>query len=120
MTLKEGAEIIVGNNTGLSGITVASANRVSIGENVIIGAMSTIVDNDFHNPDPTKRSLEDFPSSPVEIGDNVFIGMNVMILKGVSIGKNAVIGANSVVMTSIPENAVALGNPCKVLIRRKW
>lgn len=120
VTLSEGAEIRIGNHTGVSGLTVASAGRVTIGEKVIIGASCTIVDNDFHNPDPSKRGLTSIPSNPVEIGDQVFLGMNVMILKGVTIGKNAVIGANSVVMSSIPENAVALGNPCKVLIKRNW
>jgi len=39
----------------------------------------------------------------------------VVILPGVTIGKNSVIGAGSVVTKNIPENVVAVGNPCRVL-----
>jgi len=41
------------------------------------------------------------------------LGGNVVVLPGVSIGNNAVIGAGSVVTKDIPENVVAVGNPCK-------
>ncbi|WP_404441898.1 hypothetical protein LG307_11355 [Sutcliffiella horikoshii] len=51
----------------------------------------------------------------VTIGDNVWIGGNAVILPGVTIGDNAVIGAGSVVTKSIPENSLAVGNPCKVV-----
>ncbi len=52
---------------------------------------------------------------PITIGDNVWIGADVTILPGVTIGANSVIGAKSVVTKDIPENVVALGNPCRVL-----
>jgi acetyltransferase-like isoleucine patch superfamily enzyme len=119
-TQEPGAEIIIGNNCGGTGLTIAACSTVTIGNNVLMGAYSSIIDNDFHNPDPSKREGRDFDAKPIVIEDNVFIGMNVLILKGVRIGKNAVIGANSVVLTSIPENAVAMGNPCKVIIKRNW
>ena len=38
-----------------------------------------------------------------------------IILPGVTIGKNSVIGAGSVVSRDIPENALAMGNPCRVV-----
>jgi acetyltransferase-like isoleucine patch superfamily enzyme len=119
-TLRKDAEIIIGNNTGLSGITIAADYKIIIGNNVLIGTYCTIIDNDFHNPDPSRRDEYTFPKKPVIIEDNVFIGMNCTILKGVTIGKNSVIGANSVVVTSIPSNSVAMGNPCKVFIKRNW
>jgi maltose O-acetyltransferase len=52
---------------------------------------------------------------PVTIGDNVWIGGGAIILPGVTIGKNSVIGAGSVVTKSIPDNSVAVGNPCRVI-----
>lgn len=55
-------------------------------------------------------------SGAVSIGDNVFIGMQSTILKGVHIGNNAIIGANSLVNRDIPDNCVAAGNPCKVIM----
>lgn len=52
----------------------------------------------------------------VSIGNNVFIGMHSTILKGVHIGDNVIIGANSLVNKDIPDNVVAAGNPCKVIM----
>lgn len=50
------------------------------------------------------------------IGNNVFIGMQSIILKGVHIGDNVIIGAGSLVNKDIPDNVVAAGNPCRVLM----
>lgn len=52
---------------------------------------------------------------PITVGDNVWIGADVTILPGVTIGANSVIGAKSVVTKDIPNNVIALGNPCRVL-----
>ena len=47
------------------------------------------------------------------IGDNVSLGANVVIIGGVKVGNNVTIGAGSVVVKDIPDNCVAVGNPCK-------
>lgn len=54
-------------------------------------------------------------AKPVTIGDGVWIGGNVTVLMGVTIGKNAVIGAGAVVTHDVPENAVIVGNPARVV-----
>ncbi len=54
-------------------------------------------------------------AKPITVGDNVWIGGNAVILPGVTIGRNSVIGAGSVVTKDIPDNVVAVGNPCKVI-----
>ena len=55
-------------------------------------------------------------TAPVVIGSNVFIGIGAIILKGVTIGSNVIIGAGAVVTHDIPDNSVAAGNPCKVIM----
>lgn len=121
VTLQKDAQIIFGNNSGASGLNIAARKKITIGNNVLIGANCTIVDNDFHHPNPNLREqYDDIPAKPVFIEDNVFIGYNSFIMKGVTIGKNSVIGANSVVFNDIPENSIALGNPCKVIIKKNW
>ena len=52
---------------------------------------------------------------PVHIGKNCWLGAGAIVLPGVTIGDNTVIGAGSVVTKDIPDNVVAVGNPCKVL-----
>jgi galactoside O-acetyltransferase len=51
----------------------------------------------------------------IYIGENVWIGSGAVIVPGVHIGKNSVIGAGSIVTKDIPDNVVAVGNPCRVL-----
>ena len=52
---------------------------------------------------------------PITVGDNVWIGAGVQVMPGVNIGNNVVIGGGSVVVKDIPDNSVAVGNPCKVI-----
>lgn len=53
-------------------------------------------------------------SRPI-IGDNVTLGSGVTIIGAVHIGNNVIIGAGSVVVKDIPDNAIAVGNPAKVI-----
>ncbi|MCU0473436.1 MAG: acyltransferase [Bacteroidales bacterium] len=121
ITARKDAKIVFGNKSGASGLVIVAAESVRIGNNVLIGAHSTIIDNDFHNTDPSKRYIVDnYIARPVVIEDNVYIGFNCTILKGVIIGENSVIGANSVVIQNIPRNSIAIGNPCRVIIKKDW
>lgn len=52
---------------------------------------------------------------PLWRGRNCWLGAGVIVLPGVTIGDNVVIGAGSVVTKDIPDNVIAVGNPCKVL-----
>ena len=45
----------------------------------------------------------------------MWIGGNVTVLTGVTIGNNVPIGAGSVVTRDIPDNTLAVGNPCRVI-----
>ncbi|MBI2418083.1 MAG: acyltransferase, partial [Ignavibacteriales bacterium] len=109
-TLLPGAKITIGDNCGFSGTVIGAFKEITFGKDIKCGANTLITDADWHLDDP--RSGE---PRPIIIGDNVWLGEGSKILKGVTIGKNTVIGAGSVVTKSIPENAIAAGNPCKVI-----
>lgn len=57
------------------------------------------------------------PSRDVTLRRGCWIGANAMLLSGVTIGVGAVIGAGSVVRESVPDGAVAVGNPAQLLPR---
>ena len=71
----------------------------------------------YHPTDHTLRLKDLEYADRVKIGDNTWIGGGSIILNGVTIGKNTVIGAGSVVTKDIPDNVVAVGNPCRVIKR---
>lgn len=52
---------------------------------------------------------------PITVGDNVWIGAGTQVMPGVTIGSNVVIGGGSVVTRDIPDDSVAVGNPCRVI-----
>lgn len=52
---------------------------------------------------------------PITVGDNVWIGAMVQVMPRVTISSNVVIGSRSVVVKDIPDNSVAVGNPCRVI-----
>lgn len=118
-TLRPGAEIVIGQDTGMSGGSICAASSIRIGAGCLFGANVTLADTDFHALNPVNRRYNRNPDevavSPIVIEDNVFIGADVFVLKGVTIGKNSVIGAGSVVTRDIPENSIAAGNPAKVI-----
>jgi acetyltransferase-like isoleucine patch superfamily enzyme len=103
---------------GISGGSICAAQLIEIGEESMLGANVTIADTDFHSLRPHYRRGHTDPSIAVEdviIGKRVFVGTNSIILKGVTIGDNAVVGAGSVVIKSVPANAIAAGNPCRII-----
>ena len=57
-------------------------------------------------------------TSPVFIGDYVWIGYGAVITKGVTIGKGAIIAANAVVTKDVPEYAIVGGVPAKIIRMR--
>lgn len=54
----------------------------------------------------------------ITVGHDVWIGMEAVVLAGARIGNGAVIGARAVVAGEIPDYAVAVGNPARVIRRR--
>lgn len=112
------AVLSIGDNTGLSGVSIYCKKEIKIGENVKIGSNTKIFDTDFHPLDFETRRLKNngflTVDKPVEICDDVFIGEGVLILKGSKIGSRSIIGAKSVISGIVPPDTIAYGNPFKI------
>lgn len=112
-TATDYSKIIIGKNSGFSGVCITAHKEIIIGDNVVVGAECHIQDTDGHS------DLLGTEDASVNIGNNVFIGMHCMILKGVTIGNNSIIAAGSIVTKDIPANCIAGGVPCKVISSRE-
>ncbi|XHR80500.1 MAG: acyltransferase [Gloeotrichia echinulata GP01] len=105
-----GAYTYINRNTFLDAIL-----SLTIGQQCGIGPGCYITDHD-HGLDLALAPLaQPMVAQPTKIGDRVWIGANVTILKGVTIGNDAVVGAGSVVTKDVPEKAIAVGVPAKVI-----
>ena len=93
-----------------------SAGNITIGENVGLAAYVKILTS-YHNDNGIEIpiSFSEVVFEEVIIEDEVHVGIGSIILPGVSIGKGAQIGAGAVVTKSIPDFAVAVGVPARVV-----
>ncbi len=95
-------------------LTILDVGKVTIGKNAQI-APNVSIYTAGHPIHPDSRNSGYEYGIPITIGDNVWIGGSTVILPGVTIGNNVVIGAGSVVSKDIPDNKIAVGNPCRVI-----
>ncbi|WP_317629748.1 MULTISPECIES: DapH/DapD/GlmU-related protein [unclassified Shewanella] len=117
------ATLIIGENCQINdSVHIASAQNVTIGNNVLIASRVFITDlnhgfysGELQSPSDSIVSKRPLGTNPVSIADNVWIGEGVVILPGVTLGKNCIVGANSVVTKSYPDNVIIAGNPARIL-----
>ncbi len=95
-------------------LTIVDDGHVYIGDRVMFGP-NVVISTAGHPIEPTLRAKGLQYNKDVYIGENTWIGAGVIIVPGVRIGKNSVIGGGSVVTKDIPDNVIAVGNPCRVL-----
>ena len=118
-----GKNIHIGNKVIINmNCTFLDNGGINIGDNVMIApdvriytaTHSVILSERMPVRSNSKASICDTIACPVTIESGVWIGGGAVILPGVTIGRNSVSGAGSVVTKSIPENSIAVGNPCRV------
>jgi acetyltransferase-like isoleucine patch superfamily enzyme len=95
-----------------SGCKFQDQGGVAIGDDCLIGH-NTVLATLNHDLDPSRRA--DMHPAPITIGSNVWIGANVTVLPGVTIGDNAVVAAASVLTKDVPDNAIVVGSPARVV-----
>ena len=124
---RPGSIINIGARTFIGASTIACAERIDIGDDVLIAWGCTIVDHDSHPIAWPQRQNDilaygkgekdwsNVKIGPVRIADKSWIGFNATILEGVTIGEGAIIGAESVVTKNIPPFTIWGGNPARFI-----
>jgi maltose O-acetyltransferase len=93
---------------------ILDVNKVEIGNNVMLGPKVCIYTAGHPIDAKVRSKLLEF-GKPIKIGNDVWVGGNAVINPGITIGDNVIIGSGSIVTKNIPNNVIAVGNPCKVL-----
>ena len=92
-------------------------NRISIGEDVLLGWNINIRDNDGH-PLYNNEGVEINPPKPIQLGNHVWIGSYVDILKGVTIQNGTIIATRSLVTKdNLEPNVIIAGSPARIIKR---
>jgi acetyltransferase-like isoleucine patch superfamily enzyme len=119
--------VLIGHRTFVGCSALVTAERIEIGDDVLVSWGCTIVDHDSHNLHWSKRSddvaqyregrkrWDGITIRPVSIGNRAWIGFNTIILKGVRIGEGAVVAAGSVVTRDVAPFTLVAGNPARVI-----
>lgn len=114
-----GDRCLIGEGSG-----IVAVSSISIGDDVFTGHNVYITDCNHGYEDVTiPPGLQIGQPRPVSIGQGAWLGHGSIVLPGARIGRNSVIGAGSVVTGTIPDFAVAVGNPARVIRRfdgQKW
>jgi acetyltransferase-like isoleucine patch superfamily enzyme len=113
-----GVEIGDGTSIGPYG-DLGAAGGIRIGQNTIMGNhVSFLAEN--HRADDIHQliKLQGTTRQGITVGDDCWIGSNVMFLDGCSVGSGCIIGAGAVVRGHIPDRAIAVGVPARVVRTR--
>lgn len=103
--LKIGKNVFINSN-----LLAMARGGITIEDNVMIAANVQLISNN--------HDLYDLPvitCKPVLIKEGAWIGAGATVLPGVCVGKHAVVGACSVVTKDVPDYAVVVGSPAKVI-----
>lgn len=98
-----------------SNSTIVVAEKISLGQDVMIGRNVVIYDSDHHQITDEEGKVKNFPM-PVVIGDHVWLATNVVVLKGSVIGSYSIVGANSIVKKAIKEQSLVVAEQ-RILIK---
>jgi acetyltransferase-like isoleucine patch superfamily enzyme len=126
---RDGARVRIGERTFIGASTMACAEHIEIGDDVLISWGCTIVDHNSHALSWSQRSRDvsewyhgrkDWSvvkRAAVRIDDKAWVGANAMILKGVTIGEGAVVAAGAVVTRDVEAYTIVGGNPAREIRR---
>jgi acetyltransferase-like isoleucine patch superfamily enzyme len=119
LSCKDGdIELADGANIGFN-CELFSASRVRVGRDTLLAAYCYLIGGDHDFSDASQAVLaQGRRSEGVLVGDGAWLGAGAKVLDGVRVGDGAIIGAGAVVRTSVPDRAIAVGIPARIVGER--
>jgi acetyltransferase-like isoleucine patch superfamily enzyme len=113
-TVRIGAHAFIGH-----GCTIVAKQRIDVGAHALIAEYVTIRDHD-HVVDGSQRITDaGFVTAPIMLGEGSWIGAKASVLRGSRIGAGAIVGAHALVKSDVPDRAIAVGIPARVVRFRR-
>lgn len=121
------AVVSIGSNTFIGGSSIICAERIEIGDDVLISWGVTVVDHNSHaiswqhrkddvaNWYHGRKDWDNIKILPVRIGNKAWIGFNAIILPGVEIGEGAIVASGAVVTKNVAPYTIVGGNPANMI-----
>lgn len=113
--------IVVGDEANIGFNTeIFSASNVTVGRKVLIAAYTYLVGGDhLHDRVDVPVLDQGRTAAGISVGDHAWLGAHVVVTDGAEIGRDAIIGAGAVVVGAIPDFAIAVGTPARVIRDRR-
>jgi acetyltransferase-like isoleucine patch superfamily enzyme len=124
---RAGASVSIGRNTFVGNSLLVCAEKIEIGDDVLVSWGCTIVDHNSHSPSwhqrqndvreahVGKKDWTNVKTGAVTIGNKAWLGFNTIVLKGVVVGEGSIVGAGSVVTKDVEPYTMVGGNPAKFI-----
>lgn len=124
LRVRKNAIVKIGKNFSMSNsCMIVSWDSICIGDDVQFGPGVFVYDHDHEYDAPEGLSGEKYKTSPIIIGDGVWIGANSIILRGSEIGDGCVVAAGTVIRGKYPANTLIYENrevKEKLIVRPKF
>lgn len=113
------ATIEIGEHVTINdGCVIVAYEGVHIGNHAMVGEYTSIRDANHGMRRDVYVHDQPHEATAVHIGEGAWVARGVLVGRGATVGAGAVIGANSVVTKAVPDNAIAVGAPARVVRQR--
>lgn len=124
---RHGSQVTIGKHTYIGASLLVCAERIDIGNDVLVSWGCTLIDHDSHTVEWAGRAndvrawyrgekdWQGIRVRPIRLEDKCWLGFNVTVLSGVTIGEGAVVGSGSVVTRDVAPYTVVAGNPARLI-----
>ncbi len=118
LNIHAGSTVFIDEGASFNGVLnaiISEHQNLIVGKDAMFSFGSWIRTSDVHPIYQIESGERVNKPASILIGDHVWIGQDVKLLKGATIGSGSIVGANAIVTSTVPNNAVVVGNPAKVV-----
>lgn len=113
-------EVSIGDFCSVVGAIFSTNGRIEVHDYAFLAHDVVLADDAWASPGlrrPATSLGESTDEPSIVVGANAWVGARAVLLAGARVGADAIIGAGAVVREVVPDGAVAVGNPARIIRR---